>query len=333
VEYVRFGNTGLMVSRLCMGAMEFPKRCDERTSIRIVHKAMDNGINFFDTANYYADHKSEVVLGKAVRDRRGKAILATKFWAHMYDDPNGRGCSRQHVMRSVEDSLRRFRSDYIDLVQLHHPDPHTPVEETLSTLDSMVKQGKIRYIGVANHYAWQVAHMLGVAALHNWDPVVSLQCRYCLTDRAVELETMAFCRRFNIATLLYGPLEGGILTGKYKRGKKPPKGTRCDVLGAFRELLTDDMFDILDLLREVAEKNGALMAQVAIKWLLSRPGITCPIIGGSRPEHFEIMYDIDKVQVPDKDLKRLTAATESRVYRPHMNQPIVMGAPDALNWW
>jgi len=333
MEYVKFGNSGLTVSRLCLGAMNFPETCDEKTAIGIIDTALENGVNFIDTANYYADFRSEEIIGKALEGKREGIAIATKFYAKAYDGPNGRGCSRFHLMRSVEDSLRRLGTDHIDLIQPHHPDPKTPVEEIFSTLDAMVKQGKIRYIGVANHFAWQVAHELGVCALHDWEPVVSLQCRYCLTDRPVENETMAFCQRFNIATMCYGPLDGGILTGKYKRGEKPPEGSRAATLRGFTELLNDEMFDILDVLREVAEKNGVEMAQVALKWLLSRPGVTCAIIGGSQPHHFELMYALDEIEIPEKDLKRLSKATKCRRYLDPMNQPIVMGSPPALNRW
>ncbi|MDQ2732988.1 MAG: aldo/keto reductase, partial [Armatimonadota bacterium] len=158
--------------------------------------------------------KSEEFLGKAIKEKRDHLVLATKLWVQMYQgDPNGRGCGRYHMTRAVEDSLRRLGTDRIDLYQLHHPDKAAPVEETLSTLDSLVKAGKIRYVGVSNHYAWQMAHMLGVSALHNWEPLVSIQCRYNIFDRAVENETMHFCRRFNIAAITYGPLCGGLLSG------------------------------------------------------------------------------------------------------------------------
>jgi len=316
-----------------MGAMDFPKTCDEKTAIGIVHKALDNGINFIDTANYYAELKSEEILGKALKGKRDDVVIATKFYAKVYDGPNGRGCSRFHLMRSVEDSLRRLQMDHVDLLMLHHPDPKTPAEEVMSTLDALVKQGKARYLGVANHYAWQVSHLLGVCALHNWEPIVSLQCRYALTDRAVETESIPCCLRFNIATMCYGPLDGGLLTGKYRRGEAPPEGSRAAVNRGFSVLLTDELFDILDVLREVAEKCGAEMAQVAMKWLLSRPGVTCPIMGGSKPEHFDLMYQLDKIEVPEEDLKRLTRASDCRRLRDHMNQPNDNAPPAALNWW
>ncbi|MFP4026544.1 MAG: aldo/keto reductase [Candidatus Brocadiia bacterium] len=331
MEYIKFGNTGMKVSRLCLGAMTFPETCDEKTSIGIIDKALDEGINFIDTANYYSDFESEKILGKALKGKRDQVIVATKLWVKIYDDPNGRGCSRVHMMRTLEDSLKRLQTDYIDLLQLHHPGRNTPLEEVLSTLDSFVKQGKVRYIGVANHYAWQVAHMLGVSALNGWEPVSSLQCRYNLTDRVVENEMLPFCRRFNIATMLYGPLDGGLLTGKYKRGEEPPAGSRAAELKGFRKLLTDELFDILDVLREVAEKYDAGMNQVAIKWLLSRPGVSCPILGGSKPEHYDSMYELDEIEIAPEDLERLTESSECRRYRPHMNQPVVSGYPLSKN--
>lgn len=331
MEYVKFGNAGVRVSRLCLGAMTFPETCDRQTSIDIVHEALDNGINFIDTANYYANFESETVLGKALEGRRNRVVLATKFYATVWRGPNGRGCSRFHFMQSVEDSLRRLRTDWIDLLQLHHPGPNTPAEEVMSALDALVKQGKVRYIGVANHYAWQFVHLLGICSVNGWEPPVSLQCRYNLTDRVVENESLPMCRRFNVATMLYGPLDGGILTGKYKRGEEPPEGSRAAESKVFQEMLNEEVFDILDVLREVAEKYDAGMNQIALKWLLSRPGATCPIIGGSRPQHFRDMYELDEIEVDQEDLDRLTEASECRRYRDHMNQPIVGGPPPALN--
>ncbi len=184
MEYVRFGGSGLMVSRLCLGAMDFPLKCDMETTKAVFHKAFDNGINFIDNADAYGN--SEEVMGEALADYpREKLVIATKCWVKMFDRPGGGGregggCSRRHIIQACEDSLRRLRTDYIDLYQLHHPDPITPVEETLSALDRLVRDGKVRHIGVANHYAWQMAHMLGVSALRNLEPITVHCAAGCL---------------------------------------------------------------------------------------------------------------------------------------------------------
>ncbi|GAH07111.1 unnamed protein product, partial [marine sediment metagenome] len=206
-------------------------------------------INFIDTADAYGKGIAEEILGEALTpEKRNRIILATKFWAKMGDHPNSSGCSRHHIMKAVEASLKRLSTDYIDLYLVHHPDRQTPVEEVLSALDTLIKQGKVRYIGVSNHYAWQMAHMLGISALHNWEPITCIQCRYNIMDRVVENETVPFCKRFNIATMIYGPLSGGILAGRYERGKPIPEGSRAGKDGQLRKELTDEVFDLLDVL-------------------------------------------------------------------------------------
>jgi aryl-alcohol dehydrogenase-like predicted oxidoreductase len=329
------GNAGIRVSRICLGAMEFPTELEEREAIALVHHALDQGVNFIDTADAYGRGKSEELLGKALKNgRRDRVILATKFWVRMYrDDPNGGGCSRHHILRAVEDSLRRLDMDHIDLIQLHHPHADTPVEEVLSTLDALVRQGKIRYVGVSNHYAWQMAHMLGVAALHNWEPLVSIQCRYNILDRAVEIETMPFCQRFNIATMAYSPVEGGVLTGKYRRGEPLPEGSRAAHSKYMQDRLDDRTFGVLEELESIAARYEVTMAQLAIAWCLAKPYCTAPIIGGRKPEHFEPLYSCCDIKLAQEDVERIDEASEWTRYRPFINQPIQQGPELALNRW
>ncbi len=333
MEYVQYGNSGLQVSKLCWGAMNFYERVDEATAIASVHKALDEGINFFDTADGYGIGEGEVMLGKALKGRRDGVVLATKCWVPMYDWPAGGGCSRFHIIRAVEDSLRRLDTDYIDLYQLHHPDPDTPVEETLSTLDTLVKQGKVRYVGVANHYAWQVAHYLGLAALHDWEPVISMQVRYNLLDRVIENETAHFAKRFNIALMTYGPLCGGILTGKYKRGEPLPEGSRVAKVSLMAERLTDEVWDVLEEVEAMAGRYGIGMNQLALKWVLSKDYITTPIIGGSRPEHFDPMYELFDINIEAEDLAHLDELTEQFRFQAFTNQAKTEGGDLALNRW
>ena len=333
MEYVRLGNAGIEVSRLCLGCMDFPLRLDEQQSVRLVQTALDRGVNFIDTADSYGRGKSEEVLGRILKGRRDEVILATKSWAKMSDRTNDRGCSRLHLIYALENSLRRLRTDYLDLYQLHHPDPKTPVEESLSTLDTLVRQGKLRYIGVSNHYAWQMAHMLGISALHGWEPLVSVQCRYNILDRAVENEIVPFVQRFNIAMITYGPLDRGILTGKYRRGQDPPPGSYLARDKWARKMLSDEVFDILDELQKIAQRYQIGTNQLAVAWLLSKPYVTSVIMGGSRGEHFEQLYSTMELKIDSADLDLIDKLSEAKRYRPFDNQPIVQGAPLALDRW
>jgi aryl-alcohol dehydrogenase-like predicted oxidoreductase len=345
MEYVKFGNAGIVVSRLCWGAMTFYEREGDEAGIRMVHEALGAGINFFDTADAYGKGKSEEIMGRALKAKRDHIVLATKLWVPMYpEDQNGRGCGRYHMMRAVEDSLRRLGTDRIDLYQLHHPDINAPVEETLSTLDTLIKQGKIRYFGVSNHFAWQMAHMLGVSALHEWEPLMSIQCHYNIFNRAVESETQHFCKRFNIAAITYGPLSAGVLSGKIKRGAPLPEGGRLGgqglkktVAGGHRNPAEDEqvekVFDIIDELEVIADKYNIGINQLAVKWVLSKDWVTCPILGGSRAEHYTPMYKLFDFEVDAGDLKRIDDISDSFKYVPFGNQPIVGGAATQLNRW
>jgi 1-deoxyxylulose-5-phosphate synthase len=333
MEYQRLGNTGIKVSRLCLGCMDFPTRLDEDGSRRLLEEAMAAGINFLDTADAYERGEGERSLGKLIKGHRDDLVIATKFWVKMYDRVNGRGCSRTHIIHAVEDSLKRLDTDFIDLIALHHPDVDTPIEETISTLDNLIKQGKIRYYGVSNYFAWQVAHMLGVSALHNWEPPVSIQCRYNIMDRPVENETVPFATKFDIAMLAYGPLDWGVLTGKYERGGPIPEGDRLARFNKYyREtMLTDETFDILDVLQGIADKNGVTMPQLAVGWLLSKPYVTSVILGGSKPEHFSQVYDACELTVDPEDIAEIDRLTMSRRFKQFANQIIPAGTPLALN--
>ena len=340
MEYIKYGNAGILVSRLCWGAMTFLQREGEEGGIRMVNEALDAGINFFDTADQYSEGRSEEVLGKALKARRDHVIIASKLWVPIYkDDPNGRGCGRYHMMRAVEDSLRRLGTDRIDLYQLHHPDENAPVEETLATLDTLVKQGKIRYVGVCNHYAWQMAHMLGVAALHNWEPIVSFQGHYSIFDRSPENETAHFCKRFNIAAITYGGLSGGVLSGKVRRGQAAPEGSRVAKAGVenliqFAPGQTEEMvYNVLDEMEKIAAKYNIGVNQLTMKWTLAKDWVTCPILGGTRSEHFSDMYNLFDISIDPEDIQRIDDVSEAFKYVPTTNRAIVQGAAEQRNWW
>ena len=342
MEYVKFGNAGIVVSRLCFGSMNIQNHPDgEAGSTRMVHEALGAGVNFFDTADGYGKGRSEELLGRALRDRRDHVVIASKLWVPMYEgDPNGRGTGRYHMIRACEDSLRRLGTDRIDLYQLHHPDDQSPVEETIKTMDTLIGQGKVRYFGVSNHYAWQMAHMLGVAALHDWEPIVSIQCCYNVLDRVVENETAPFCRRFNIASMLYSPLGGGLLGGRLKRGQKPPKDAQVNAYGGVEKVLRipeeraeDRLFDVLEEMERIAKRYNLTVAQLAIKWILAQDWATTPILGGKRSEHFAPMYKVFDTKVEDEDMKRISEESERFRYQPFRNQGVVQGAAEQRNWW
>ena len=341
MEYVVFGNTGLKVSRFCLGAMNFPLECDFETTVATFQDAFDAGINFIDNADAYGRGRSEEVMGRALKETslaRENIVIATKCWVRMFEREGGGGgegggCSRRHIIQACENSLRRLQTDYIDIYQLHHPDPITPVEETLEALDTLIKQGKILYAGVANHYAWQMAEMLGKAALRNWQPIISAQVSYSILDRVIENETVPFCRKFNVAIMGYGPLKGGILTGKYKRGEAPPEGSRFSNPRAAKHFLTDETFDTVEELEDIATRNGMLIHQLAMKWVLRNPAITTPILGGSKREHFQPMYRVFDMAVDPADMERIDELSEKYRYQPYANQGQVDGYPDAPGYW
>lgn len=334
MEYLKFGNAGIEVSRLCLGCMNFPLALEEKEAANLLGTALDHGINFLDTADVYGDGKSEEVLGRLLKSKREQVILATKYYHPMYPWPTGRGASRVHIMQAVEDSLQRLQTDYIDLYQMHDPDENTPIEETLSTLDTLVKQGKIRYIGMSNHVGWQMAHMLGLSALHNWEPLIAAQCEYSMLQRSMEMDTAGFCQRFNIATMAYSPLAGGILTGKYKRGQKPPKDTRGATNEGIETLMADErIYDILDELGNMADRYGIRMHQLSMAWVLSKPFITTPIIGGRRPEHFAPMWDILDITIDEADLQRIDEITDAYRAAPLTYGEVSQSVALALNRW
>jgi len=282
VDYVSFGRCGLKVSRLCMGTMTFGDQADESESARMVACALESGINFFDTADIYNTGASEEVLGRALKGRRDEVVVATKVFSPMGPDPNDRGLSRRHILRAAEDSLRRLGMDHVDLYQLHQPDYSTPLEESLSALDQLVREGKTRYVGVSNYAAWQICRAMSVCDRRNWAPIVSVQPMYNLLARGIEQELLPFCGEMGLATMAYNPLAGGLLTGKHPKGKPPAEGTRFALKEMYRDRYWHPrLFDAAEALRSIAEQAGLSMIELALRWLLAREGVTCVILGAS----------------------------------------------------
>lgn len=294
MQHVRFGRTGLQVSRLCLGTMTFGLQCDEKTSFAILDAAAAAGITFLDTADAYplGDKlenmgRTEEILGRWLKGRREKFILATKCSGKVGAAPWQQGTSRKHVMHAIDASLKRLGTDYVDLYQVHHFDANTSVDETVEAFDAVVKAGKARYVGVSNYHAYRVARALGRSEALGLAKLVSVQPRYNLLFRQIERELLPFCAEEGLAVIPYNPLAGGLLTGKHQRGA-PPAGTRF-TLGTAAKTYTerywqDREFATVGRFTELARQSGVEPATLAVAWVLANPAITSPLIGASRPE-------------------------------------------------
>jgi aryl-alcohol dehydrogenase-like predicted oxidoreductase len=320
MEYIRLGTTGMKVSRLCLGCMSYggpnerwPWALDEETSRPFIQRALELGINFFDTADVYSRGSSEEVVGRALRDfaPRDQVVIATKVHGEMGPGPNDHGQSRKHIFSSIDASLKRLGTDYVDLYQIHRWDYATPIEETLQALDDLVRMGKVRYVGASSMYAWQFAKALYTADLHGWTRFVSMQPHYNLVYREEEREMLPLCRDQGIGVIPWSPLARGLLTGgRVKDGKETP---RAQTDGFARHLYAHrDDFDIVARLAEVSKERGLPDAQVALAWLLSKPGITAPIIGATKLGHLEDAVAALSIQLSAEEIQRL-----EELYKPH----------------
>lgn len=312
MEYRSLGRTGMQVSALCLGCMNFGWGTDEDASIRIIHAALDAGINFLDTANVYGRGASEEITGKAlaVAGKRDRVVLATKVHARMADDdPNAWGNHRYTIMRECEASLRRLRTDHIDLYQIHRPQPSIPIDETLRALDDLIRAGKVRYIGTSTFAAWQLVESLWVAKELGLNRFVCEQPPYNLLDRRIERELIPMCRTYGFGVIPWSPLAGGLLTGKYRRGEGGPPGSRYEK-GAPETRATARAFDVIEHLVEMASEKGCTPAQLALAWCLQQPGVTSPIIGPSRLDQLTDNLNALDVEVTEEDRKRIDQFTE-----------------------
>jgi aryl-alcohol dehydrogenase-like predicted oxidoreductase len=320
MEYVRFGNTGMKVSRICLGAMTYGKpnerwawALNEEQSRPFIQKALELGINFFDTANVYSFGASEEVLGTALKDfaKRDEVVIATKVFSPMSQVPNNGGLSRKHIMSSIDASLKRLKTDYVDLYQIHRWDYDTPIEETLEALNDIVRAGKARYIGASSMYSWQFAKALYTADLHGWTRFVSMQPHYNLVYREEEREMLPLCQDQKIAVIPWSPLARGLLTGKRSPERNETMRAKTDEFG--KKLYMDPDFDIVNRLTELATQRGLPSAQVALAWMLSKPFITSPIIGASKPGHLEDAVAAVSVKLTQDEINQL-----EELYKPHL---------------
>jgi len=303
LEYRKLGRTDFYVSSIGLGCVTFGREIDRTTSLAVLDRALARGINLLDTAAVYGNGASEEVIGKWLEDRRvrDQVLLATKVSGRL---------TRQNVLQSIDGSLRRLGVQYVDLLQAHEWDPRTPLEETLAAMDSLVRQGKVRYLGCSNWQASQIQQAMLLAEEHNWAVLKSVQPIYNLVDRAIETELLPLCAQQEVGVISYSPLGAGFLTGKYSRGGIVPKGTRFDVKpGHQRIYFTDHGFRVVEELREIAARAGRSMTDLAIGWVLRRPKVTSVLVGARHPDH--VNQAIGAMDVPwddgiDAELDRLS---------------------------
>ncbi len=285
MEYRRLGNSGLKVSAIGLGGNNFGWRADEQTSITVIDHAIEKGINFIDTADVYDRGHSEEFVGKAIKGKRLQVFIATKFGNPMGEGPNERGGSRNYIMKAADASLRRLQTDYIDLYQMHVSDSTTPIEETLRALDDLVRAGKVRYIGCSNFAAWQLCEALWTSKVSSLHSFMTVQPQYNLLARQVERELVPCCQAYNIGIIPYSPLAGGFLTGKYRKGEEPPADARLSRPNvAFRRIFTENNWDKLAKLEAFAREHGHTAGELAIAWLLAKPGVSTVIAGARKIE-------------------------------------------------
>jgi len=287
MRYRRLGGSGLEVSVLGLGTNAFGKRADQAASIQIIHCALDNGINFIDTANIYAGTESEKIIGKALAGKRAQAVLATKAGLVKGKGPNERGSSRYHLQQELDNSLRRLNTDYIDLYQIHTFDPHTPLEETLRALDDMVSAGKVRYIGASNYAAWELMKALGISELRGYTRYISTQTSYSLADRTPEHELVPMCLDQGVGIIPYFPLAGGILSGKYSLADRAPASSRADTDPGFSRFLDDRAIGLGQAVSRLAEEQGHTSSALSLAWLMERPAVSTVIVGATRVGQLE----------------------------------------------
>ncbi len=320
MQYINLGRTGLKVSRLCLGMMSYGSSqwrewvLSEETSRPFIQRALEAGINFFDTADMYSRGMSEEVLGRAIKDmaRRDEVVIATKVFFPMGDKPNQGGLSRKHILDAIDASLRRLQIDYVDLYQIHRFDPETPIEETLEALHDIVKAGKARYLGASSMYAWQFSKMLHTADQHSWARFVAMQNHYNLIYREEERELIPLCRADGIGVIPWSPLARGFLAGNRSRsGGGETVRSKTDGYAAVMYYQEAD-FAVVDRVVEIARQRGVTPAQIALAWLLHKPGITAPIVGATKMFQLDEALAALEIRLADSEIKLL-----EQPYVPH----------------
>ncbi|RMH09195.1 MAG: aldo/keto reductase [Nitrospirae bacterium] len=322
MEYRSLGRTGVQVSALCLGCMMFGQQSSEQEAFFMIDRALDEGINFLDTANVYNRGRSEETVGQALtrNGKRHRVIIATKVHGTMdHTDPNARGNSRRHIIEQCEASLKRLQTDYIDLYQIHRPSAEIPMDETLRALDDLVRSGKIRYLGTSTYAAWQVVEALWISKELGLHRVISEQPPYNLLDRRIERELLPMAQTYGLAILPWSPLAEGFLTGKYRPKTAPPADSRlAKDLTWFTTQFTDSAFQVLQRVETLAREKACTPSQVALAWCMQQPGITSPIIGPRTLAQLEDNLGALSIQITDDDRKQLDeVAPPGRVIVPY----------------
>jgi aryl-alcohol dehydrogenase-like predicted oxidoreductase len=321
MKYRKLGHTGLIVSEVALGSMQFGGKMNmgnlgQEDTTRMVRVALDNGLNLIDTADVYSLGESETLLGNALKGIRQEIVLATKVRLPMSENFNRSGATRVNILREVEGSLARLQTDYIDVYQVHGWDSNTPLEETLRTLDDLVRQGKVRYIGLSNFMSWQAATALGLQERLGLERFVTAQMYYSLVGRSLEFEFQSFAEYHDVGVLVWSPLAGGFLTGKYSRDNPAPTGSRFTDAGQFVPFDREMGYHVLDALNEVAARHGASPARVAIAWLLGRPAVSSVILGARKAQQLEDNIRAVDLQLSEADVRQLDAASDPGVPYP-----------------
>ena len=315
MKYRKLGNTGLIVSEVALGTMQFGGKMKmgnlgQEDTTKMVKFALERGINFIDTADVYSLGESETLLGNALKGLRDEIVLATKVRLPMSDNFNRSGATRVNILRGVESSLKRLQTDHLDLYQVHGWDSNTPLEETLRTLDDLVRQGKVRYIGMSNLLSWQGATALRIQERLGLEKYVTAQMYYSLVGRGLEHEFQSFAQYHNIGILVWSPLAGGFLAGKYTRANPPPAGTRFGEAGQFVPFDKELGYRVVDALKEVAGRHGVSPARAALAWVLSRPAVASVIIAARRKEHLEDNLQAVDLTLAEEDCKLLDKVSD-----------------------
>jgi aryl-alcohol dehydrogenase-like predicted oxidoreductase len=338
MQYRQLGRSGLKVSALSLGTMTFGGKglfknlgtTDVAGARRLIDIATDHGVNLLDTANFYSWGLSEEIIGEAIEGKRDQLLLASKVRMPMSDGPNDTGLSRHHIIREVEASLRRLRTDYIDLYQVHGWDGQTPLEETMEALDTLVRSGKVRYIGCSNYSCWHISKALGVAERHNYQRFVSQQIHYSPRTREPEYELVPIALDQGLGILVWSPLGGGLLTGKFRRGMPEPEGARWT--GGWDEPRVNDekkLYDIIEVLVEIGESRAVSAAQIALAWELGRPGITSLIVGATREEQLLDNLAAADLVLTSEERQRIDDVSAPPLIYPYWHQ--AKSAKDRLN--
>lgn len=327
MQYAPFGLSGLAVSRLSLGAMDFPLAMSEGDAQRVVDEAIDHGVNLIDTADSYGD--SQKVLGKLLpAEKREQVFLATKVHKQRCRQKSAARCSRVNILDSIHRSLRELDTDYVDLFQLHHPDPDTPIDETLQTLDDLVKSGKTRYVGLSNHFAWHVALTLNEARRLGLARPISLQANYNLVNRQPELEVRSMLERLGVGYMVYGPLARGLLAGKFHDENGKLHDGIEDAAAKMSIQTAGDPEQVSALvraIRRIAEEQGLSPAQLSILWILSRPWVSTVLLGGSKPERFTHLYEVADRELPEDVVEQLDERSDFRRPPTYFNKSFTLG--------